>query len=122
MLTQDLDFIMQDETIENSMLFRMWTRPKSPESEDESYLTSPRKHLEPPPGLGNKPVIRGIVSYNGFCFHCNRHGHKPSYTNGCTLEPIEESRACRRAKEKIRLLKKNEERLAPKLNNRSKCW
>ena len=122
-MAKDLDINLEihDVDIKDSKLYRLWTRPNSPDSLDEEYLTSPakievRKPTGPPPGLDKKPisptpesekkspelkVVSGIVKYDGFCFHCNRHGHKPSQPNGCSLSPIEESEACRKAKRKV---------------------
>lgn len=83
----DIDFSLQDVNIEDSRLYRLWIRPKK---------VKVSKPLGPPPGLEKSP------SYRGFCFQCNRYGHKPSYANRCFLIPMTETDACKKAKDKIR--------------------
>ena len=120
----DINFDIHDVDIKDSQLYRLWTRPNSPDSIDEEYPTGPppgldkrldtnvevRKPISPPPSSNKRSpkskAFSGIVKYDGFCFHCNRYGHKPSQPNGCSLSPIEESEACKKAKRKVWEIKK----------------
>ena len=83
-MAKDLDINLEihDVDIRDSQLYRLWTRPNSPDSLDEEYLTSPsRKPTSPPPGLDKKPpspqpesdkespkfdASSGIVKHDGF--------------------------------------------------------
>ena len=92
---------MQDVDIEDSRLYKFW-KPSLSSNHIEN-----KKPIDTSLSWRKPPMTPGTVKYDGFCFHCNRFGHKPAHKNGCSLSPIEESEECKRAKSKVWEIKKS---------------